>query len=159
VELEQHIAAARGLSRQEVVRGGIRRRRRSRLRPGADVVERQGLVGVGLGLLPAPARLRLPLASHVRFWERTSRGGREAREGRGVGDPSRVSAAAPPENLNGRIWDTSSKDFPLPENDFPPAGPPRTEIGSRSNSGWILTGCSGRGRLPIRGPETRMGLF
>jgi hypothetical protein len=125
VELEQHIAAARGLSRQEVVRGGIRRRRRSRLRPGADVVERQGLVGVGLGLLPAPARLRLPLASHVRFWERTSRGGREAREGRGVGDPSRVSAAAPPENLNGRIWDTSSKDFPLPENDFPPAGPPR----------------------------------
>jgi hypothetical protein len=35
------------------------------LHPCADVVERQSLVGVGLGLLPAPARLRLPLASHI----------------------------------------------------------------------------------------------
>jgi hypothetical protein len=75
-ELEQHLAAAatvaRGLGWQEV--------------------ERQGLVGVGLGLLLAPARLRLPLASHVRqVSEGTTSAGRRETE---VGDSSRFSVAA-----------------------------------------------------------------
>jgi hypothetical protein len=72
VKLEQHVAPAatghaRGLGRQEAVPGigrrGLRRWRR-RVRPGADVIEGQGLVGAGPCLLLAPARLRPLLASH-----------------------------------------------------------------------------------------------
>ena len=74
VKLEQHVASAaaghaRGLGRQEAVPGiGRRGFRRGRgVRPGADVVEGQGLVCAGLRLLLAPARLRLLLASHGGF--------------------------------------------------------------------------------------------
>lgn len=76
VKLKQHVGSAaaghaRGMGRQEAVHGiGRRGFRRGRgVRPGADVVEGQGLVSAGPRLLPAPARLRLLLGSHGRVWE------------------------------------------------------------------------------------------